>query len=79
MVNILPRAPARKVKESTKPEAVPTLAKQTAANDAVAGGPVEQDAAFLDVDEAEVETPDTDAASDSDDSENDQHLFSDQR
>lgn len=45
------------------------LAKETVTNDAVAGEPVEQDAAFLDVDEADVETS-------SDDSENDQHLFS---
>ncbi|MET0714029.1 MAG: hypothetical protein ABWY57_03890 [Mycetocola sp.] len=55
------------------------LAKQTVTNDAVAGEPVEpgeQDAAFLDVDEADVETSDTAAADDEDDSENDQHLFS---
>ena len=52
------------------------LAKETVANDAVAGEPVEQDAAFLDVDEADVETSDSDAANDSDDTENDQHLFS---
>lgn len=45
------------------------LAGQTVTNDAVAGEPVEQDAAFLDVDEADVETS-------TDDSENDQHLFS---
>ena len=45
------------------------LAQETVTNDAVAGEPVEQDAAFLDVDEADVETS-------SDDSENDQHLFS---
>lgn len=44
------------------------LAQETVTNDAVAGEPVEQDAAFLDVDEADVETS-------SDDSENDQHLF----
>ena len=52
------------------------LAKQTVANDAVAGEPVEQDAAFLDVDEADVETSDSDAMNSSDDTENDQHLFS---
>ena len=46
------------------------LAKETVTNDAVAGEPVEQDAAFLDVDEADVETSDS-----SDDSENDQHRF----
>lgn len=45
------------------------LAQETVTNDAVAGEPVEQDAAFLDVDEADVETS-------SDGSENDQHLFS---
>lgn len=45
------------------------LAQETVTNDAVAGEPVEQDAAFLDVDEADVETS-------SDDSENDQHMFS---
>ncbi|MCP2031030.1 hypothetical protein L1277_001121 [Okibacterium sp. HSC-33S16] len=49
------------------------LAKETVANDAVAGEPVEQDAAFLDVDEADVETS---LSGDSMDSENDQHLFS---
>lgn len=32
------------------------LAKETVTNDAVAGEPVEQDAAFIDVDEADVET-----------------------
>ena len=52
------------------------LAKETVANDAVAGEPVEQDAAFLEVDEADVETSDAAAANDSDDTENDQHLFS---
>ena len=46
------------------------LAKETVTNDAVAGEPVEQDAAFLEVDEADVET------SSEDDSDNDQHLFS---
>ena len=45
------------------------LAQETVTNDAVAGEPVQQDAAFLDVDEADVETS-------SDDSENDQHMFS---
>ena len=48
------------------------LAQQTVTNDAVAGEPVEQDAAFLDVDEADVET----SSEGSDGSENDQHLFS---
>ncbi|WP_411722253.1 hypothetical protein [Mycetocola sp.] len=55
------------------------LAKQTVTNDAVAGEPVEQDAAFLDVDEADVETSDTAANDENDtenDTENDQHLFS---
>ncbi|AWB87726.1 hypothetical protein [Mycetocola zhujimingii] len=52
------------------------LAKQTVTNDAVAGEPVEQDAAFLDVDEADVETSTSDVAGGEDDSENDQHLFS---
>lgn len=47
------------------------LAKETVANDAVAGEPV-RDAEFLDVDEADVET----STGDSDDSENDEHLFS---
>ena len=50
------------------------LARETVTNDAVAGEPVEQDAAFLDVDEADVETSTSDDGSD--DSENDQHLFS---
>ena len=50
------------------------LAKQTVTNDAVAGEPV--DAAFLDVDEADVETSDAAAANDEDDTENDQRLFS---
>ena len=56
------------------------LAKETVTNDAVAGEPVEQperdadeDAAFLDVDEADVETSDDDA--NENDSENDQHRF----
>ena len=48
------------------------LAKETVANDAVAGEPV-HDAEFLDVDEADVETS---VSGDSDDSENDDHLFS---
>jgi len=47
------------------------LAKETVTNDAVAGEPVEQDAAFLDVDEADVET----TVGGEDDSENDQHRF----
>ncbi|GGE95880.1 hypothetical protein [Mycetocola zhadangensis] len=47
------------------------LANQTVTNDAVAGEPV--DAAFIDVDEADVETS---LSGDSMDSENDQHLFS---
>ena len=47
------------------------LAKETVTNDAVAGEPV--DAAFIEVDEADVETSLSD---DSMDSENDQHLFS---
>ena len=49
------------------------LAKETVTNDAVAGEPVEHDAAFIDVDEADVETS---LSGDSMDSENDQHLFS---
>ena len=47
------------------------LAKEIVTNDAVAGEPV--DAAFIEVDEADVETSLSD---DSMDSENDQHLFS---
>lgn len=39
------------------------LAKETVTNDAVAGEPVEKDAEFLDVDEADVETSGSDDSS----------------